>query len=163
MSGRHDIVHPAHLQDLKVASHDLIGAHGTQKQTEAVTGLRQQKLSDLGNSHTADFMTLDTAIELERRTVGAPGWPHVTRAMARQNGGVFVRLPDARDAEGDWLGLLGGLSAETGDIINGIATALSNDRRIDAKEARALRREVAEGQQKLAEIDAALAKIEGGE
>lgn len=161
MSGRRDIVHPTSLADLKRGTADLTVAYGSQSAAEALTGIRQQKLSDLGNPNTPDFIAVDTVYELESRTVGKPGWPHVTRTLCRLNGGVFVRLPDARDAQGDWLGLLGGLSAETGDIINGIATALADDRRIDVKEARKLRLEVADGQQKLAEIDAALAAIVG--
>ncbi len=162
MSRARDIVHPTHLQDVKAASADLVRAFGSQQAAEALTGVRQQKLSDCGNANTADFLTLETVVELERRTVGHPGWPHVTRTFARLHGFAMVRLPQIRDAVGGWLERLGALSSEVGDIINGICAALAGDGVIDKDEARRLRREVAEGQQKLAEIDAALAAIEEG-
>ena len=161
MSRARDIVHPAYLQDVKAGTADLLRSYGSQQSAEALTGVRQQKLSDCGNANTGDFLALDTVVELERRTVGTPGWPQVTRTLARLHGCALIRLPEARDAEGAWLDRLSQLSGETSDIISGICSALA-DGTISAAEAKALRVEVGEGQQLLADVDAALAAIEGG-
>ena len=130
---------------------------------ERAAELVERKRSWVGewNAQQVDkFPPVDAAAKMDAVASAMGKLPPITLAMARENGCVLIRLPEARDAEGDWLAMVGGLSAEVGDIINGIAKATA-DRKVDVREAAALRIEVAEGQQKLAEIDAALAAIEG--
>ncbi len=127
-----------------------------------VVGRKRSWVGDWNNLNTDAFPPVDAAAKLDAVAVAQGDLPPITLAMARENGCALIRLPEARDADGNWLGLVGALSSEASDVINGICAALA-DGRIDKGEAKRLRAEVAQGQQIFADIDAALASIEGGE
>lgn len=70
----------------KAAFKALAKAFGGQEAVEAEFGVRQQKVSDMGLPNVAEFPTLNLIDALEERTVGYPGWPHVTAWLARRRG-----------------------------------------------------------------------------
>lgn len=149
------------LARLKLAVRIAIGRAGGIEEAASLIGKRRSWVGDWNNLNLDAFPSVDAAVAFDAVAAAQGELPPITLAMARANGFALVRLPEARDASGGWLERLGALSAEVGDIINGIATALA-DGVINKFEAIRLRREVAEGQQKLADIDAALAAIEEG-
>lgn len=122
MSGPRDIVHPPEMQDLKVASNDLRRAYGSQASVEALTGYDQRRVSDFGLPNTPEFMPVDMVRALEARTVGLPGWPHVTRTLARLNGFVLVPEAAAR-GEGDLTDHMCTVTGEAADVMRALAEA----------------------------------------
>ena len=156
MTGAREIVHEPDLQDLKVASDHLIGAFGPQKKAAGLTGYRQQRLSDCGLMNTNEFLPVDAVLKLESRTVGLPGWPHVTRTLARQQG--FILVPEATaEGEGDLTDHLCAIGAEAGAVMRALGEA---EREGLTKERRAIALTQA---RELAEAAAGLvALLEGG-
>lgn len=122
MTGPRQIVHDTDLQDIKVASDQLINAFGPQKKAAALTGYRQQRISDCGLINTSEFLPVDAVQKLESRTVDLPGWPHVTRTLARQQGFILVPAATA-GGEGDLTDHLCAVSAEAGDVMRALADA----------------------------------------
>ena len=114
-------------QSGKAAFKALVRAFGGQEAAAAETGVRRQKISDMGLANVADFPTLDLIDALEARTVGLPGWPHVTGWLCRQRGGLFVPLPEGGD---DPAGLALGvveMAGELGDVSRAVSDALRPD------------------------------------
>lgn len=159
MSADRSIVHPPHLQAGKAATKALIGAFGGQDAAEAETGRAQSRFSAYGGPNTPDFMPLDLIDTLEDRTVGMPGWPHVTRWLVRRRGGIFVRLPDRAPCLGDLQCELGAVSRETGDVLVALGDAL-RDGRVTRAERATIHAEIAHAQERLALLDALLAQGE---
>jgi hypothetical protein len=93
MTARRDIVHTPDVLALKVATRALIRASGGGDGAAATVGARQQRMSDCGNPNTADFLRVDEVSAIEDVTVGQPGWPHVTRALAARQHCIVVPLP----------------------------------------------------------------------
>lgn len=112
-------------QSGKAAFKGLVKAFGGQDAVAAETGDRQQKISDMGLANVPIFPPLDLIDLLEDRTVGHPGWPHVTSWLCRRRGGVFVPLPAASiDAEAI-TGCVIEMAAELGDVSRSVSDALS--------------------------------------
>jgi hypothetical protein len=104
-------------QILKRAARDLVKAVGGGADGSALCRVRQQDLSDYGNrDQMARFMPIDVARDLEQ----VAAFPFVTAALAAEAGYMLVKAPAAIDA-GDWLGLIGSLSTEAGDVVAKIA------------------------------------------
>lgn len=149
-------------QAVKRATRALVVAVGGQ---EACAGFarvhRHQSYSSYGNvACEADWMPADVIADLEAVTVGTPGYPVLTRELARQAGFALVPLPAVRCEPVSWNEHLARVAKETGDVVSQLARdcAVLVTRNGDTAAAQLrLRGEVAEAQQRLAELDAALA------
>ncbi|WP_148648407.1 phage regulatory CII family protein [Sphingobium cupriresistens] len=102
----------------------LVRAFGGQEAAAGETGVRQQKISDMGLSNVAEFPTLDLIDTLEDRTVGLPGWPHVTNWLCHRRGGVFVPLPHGEDDADGMMVTVAELAGELGDVSRAISDAV---------------------------------------
>lgn len=114
-------------QSGKAAFKALVRAFGGQDAVAVETGVRRQKISDMTLPNVAVYPTLDLIDALEARTVGWPGWPHVTTWLCRQRGGLFVPLPVMAD---DHAGLAMGvveMAGELGDVSRAVSDALCPD------------------------------------
>jgi hypothetical protein len=136
MAVQRDIVHRPHDLVLKLATEELIAALGGTSSQPAREITYQQRLSDCQGRNTDAFLRIDEVGRAEDLTVGQPGWPHVTSALCRRQGGVFLRLPDAGAPPSQWSGFVAQLGKEAGELINGICTDLSNDNDVTPEEAR---------------------------
>lgn len=117
---------PVAQQLLKRATRSLVGAVGGGDAASSCCRYRQQKLSAVGNANLpGEFMAIDVVADLEELTRGSPGWPQVTRALARAAGFELVALPDAV-ADADWLQHIAAISKEAGDCISKIALAAAD-------------------------------------
>lgn len=102
----------------------LAKAYGGQESVAEETGIRQQEISDYGLPNVAKFASVDLVDFLEDRTVGLPGWPHVTGWLCRRRGGVFVPLPQGgADADG-MMRTVAEMAAEFGDVSRAVADAV---------------------------------------
>lgn len=133
-------------QSGKAAFAASVKAFGGQEAASAETGVRRQKISDMGLPNVAEFPTLDVIDALEERTVGLPGWPHVTHWLCRQRGGVFVPLPMGEDDADGLVLTVAELAGELGDVSRAIGDAVSasgdGGRAVTADEARVALREL---------------------
>lgn len=132
-----DLTLPVADQRLKSATRDMVAAAGGVEVAGEIVGLGRSRMSDCQNPHTEAFLTIQQARRLEDVTRGYPGWPAITRALARAAGGVFVPLPDAAGA-GEWHSAMGRLAKEAGDITARICAALADDGHVSAREAEAI-------------------------
>lgn len=83
---------PPEMQAGKAAFKQLVRAFGGQEAAAIETGVRQQKISDMGLPNVPEFPTLDLIDTLEARTEGTADWPLVTRWLARRRGFALVRM-----------------------------------------------------------------------
>lgn len=143
MSGDRDITLPPSLQAAKVATRDLVKSFGGQEAASAETGKSQSRICAYGHQNMADFAPLDVIDALEDRTVGLPGWPHVTRWLCRQRGGEFVQLPDPNVSAPSWGKLVASIAKEHGELTSGVIADL-DDNDISPAEARARLKDAAE-------------------
>lgn len=151
-------------QDLKVATGDLVAACGGQERAVKFTRFaRHQAFSDFANcgpDHEARFIPIDALADLEARSVGTPGHPVVTRAMAKRLGFALVPLPKARCETTDFTIHLQAIIKESADVAGALCYHLN---KIPAStELAALRAETDHAIQALVELKAALAEM-GGE
>ena len=122
---------PAELA-LKLACRDMVKAAGGQEFVAGETARTQSRISDYLSPNTRDFMPTDLVRKVEALSAGAPGHPHVTRALARAQGGAFVALPGAGPSDGPvavsfdapQLGqLLAQVAGESSDVIALLASS----------------------------------------
>jgi hypothetical protein len=132
----HDAQLPPEQLRLKVASGKLVKAvHGTELAGE-IAGMRQQRVSECTLPNCPSFFALDQVAALEAAAVGAPGWPMVTRALARHHGFELLPLPLAAPGSTDWHQSIGEISREVGEVVGEVCSALSDDNAVTAKEVR---------------------------
>lgn len=114
-------------QGLKRATRALVAAVGG---TDAAAGFcraRQQKFSSATRiENPDDWLAIDTILDLEAVTVGAPGAPHVARYLAAAAGFALVPLPCADRREATWLEHIGAISREAGEVVAKLALAASD-------------------------------------
>ncbi|KKC24888.1 hypothetical protein WP12_16810 [Sphingomonas sp. SRS2] len=156
------VQHDSRRQSLKVATGELIDAAGGQARAAEYSRRikRQQSFSDYALVNVDTFIPVDAALDLEARTVGLPGWPHVTREMCARNGGSFVAnvvLPGSTEAHLR----LAELIKEFSDVSTAMAVALA-DGKLCAEDVRrgALVAEADQLVSKAAEVRALLERIE---
>ena len=147
-------------QVLKGAARALVRAFGGQDAAAAQVGRVQSAVSDWCSVNRPAFMPVDAVAALEAVTQGAPGWPHVTRALAQASGHALIRLPEAAPLDADVFGWLAHLSKEAGEVQAEMGKALADDRQVTAREVPAIRTQIQELQTLLAGMDAGLAEIE---
>lgn len=148
----------------KAAFKALAKAFGGQAAVEAETGVRQQKISDMGLANVDEFPTLNLINFLEDRTVDLPGWPHVTGWLCRQRGGVFVPVPKTAADVSSLMRCMVEMTTEMGDVSRSIGEAVSTNSEggsdIKPREATVIRTHIADLQQIIAAMDLSLAAIE---
>lgn len=124
---------------IKAATREAVHAAGGQVFVAHETGRTQSRISDYCSAHTADFMPADVIAAVEALSAGAPGHPHVTRALARAQGALVLDGPLPADpATGSgasiscWLAHVAGESADvirvlaSGGVYPGAAAALAD-------------------------------------
>jgi hypothetical protein len=148
----------------KAAFKALAKAFGGQVAVEAETGIRQQKISDMGLANVDEFPTLDLINLLEDRTVDLPGWPHVTSWLCRQRGGVFVPVPKTIMQVDCLMRGMVEIATEMGDVSRAISEAVcpksDGATAVTPREATAIRAHIADLQRAAAAMDLSLAAIE---
>jgi len=112
-------------QSGKASFKALVKSFGGQDAAAEETGVRRQKISDMGLANVAESPTLDLIDALEDRTVGMPGWPHVTGWLCRRRGGVFVPLPQGDDDADGMMLTVAELAGELGDVSRAVSEAVS--------------------------------------
>lgn len=148
------------LLDLKRATAETIKGVGGLESAAGFCRVGKSVLGDNQSRHKADsFMAIDVVAALEPLASERSGWPHVTRALCRLNGGVFVRVPEGRATGADLAGLLARKIKEGADVSAAMCGALK-DGRVEPDEARRVRGEIAELMELLALMDAELSTIE---
>lgn len=128
MSRDRTLAHDEPLLRLKIATRKAVkGVHGTALAAE-ISGSRQQRMSDCQVPNTPDFLRLDEVHAIEEAGKGAPDWPPLTRAMARNHGFALLPLPDAGAIIGDseWHAAIAAVSRETGEVVARVCGALSD-------------------------------------
>lgn len=118
-------------------------------------GRSQSRISHYCSSNRDEFMPIDLVAELEQLTVGKPGHPRITRALARQAG--FLLVPEGGE-QGDLRPLgdhLADVVGEAADVMASMkfALAVNGMKRIDRARAIAEARQL---QDAAAELVAAL-------
>lgn len=121
--GRSVILSPDQ-QSGKAAFKALAKGFGGQDAVAVEVGVRQQEISDLGLPNVDKFATVDLVDFLEDRTVGLPGWPHVTNWLCHRRGGVFVPLPQGEDDADGMMVTVAELAGELGDVSRAISEAV---------------------------------------
>lgn len=127
---------PAQLQ-LKIATDEAMRAVGGQLFLAAHTGRAQSCFSDWGSRKTATFMPIDFVATVEDLGDGAPGHPHITRALARRQGFDLYRLPPVEALDSEFGRHGARLMKEAGEVMARLGEALADDDDVDAAEARA--------------------------
>ena len=113
---------PPSQQALKVAARSLVQSVGGGEAAAGFCRVSQQVLSTYGNVNIATaFMPIDVVVALESVTVGLPGAPHVTHALATAQGFALVPLPEARPTGKSWIAHVCCLSKDVADIIGPLA------------------------------------------
>lgn len=149
------------LLDLKLATQAMIKGVGGLEAAADYSRLGKSRLGECqSHNHQDSFAPIDVVATLEPLARERSGWPHVTRALCRRMGGMFVERPDVRATGADLLQLLGKHAQESADVSRAICEAVA-DGKVEPKEARRVRAEVAQAMELLATIDAELAAIEG--
>ncbi|MAW99770.1 MAG: hypothetical protein CMN72_09560 [Sphingomonas sp.] len=138
MSGANEVVLSPDRQDLKIASRALVRSYGGQHAAAELLPRRHQHYSDCGNPNTEAFLTIDEVAQLEDRTAGLPGYPVVTRAMAKRQGFILIPMPQA-DEGGAVEALVMELAAEFGDVAQAVREAVADRKWTKAEKAEALR------------------------
>lgn len=145
--------------DLKRATQEMIRGVGG---LEAAAGFCRVGKSVLGDNQSISkpesFVALDVVEDLEPLARDRDGWPHVTRAMCRHMGGVFVAIPEGRATGADLMGMLARKVKEGADVSSSLCEAL-RDGEVKPEEARKVRGEIMELMELLAAMDAELAAI----
>tara|TARA_B100000678_G_scaffold276788_1_gene269948 strand:+ start:255 stop:740 length:486 start_codon:yes stop_codon:yes gene_type:complete len=137
MSGQQTPALSPDRQDLKVASRALVRSYGGQEAAAALLPRRHQHYSNCGNPHTEDFLTIDEVAQLEDRTAGLPGYPAVTRALAKRQGFILIPMPQASEG-GAVEALVMELASEFGDVAQAVRDALVDREWTKAEKAEAL-------------------------
>lgn len=111
---------------LKAATSDMIKGVGGLEAAAGFCRVGKSQLADYGSPSRPDsFVPADVIADLEPLARERAGWPHVTQALCRRMGGVFVALPEVPPSSGRLLELMSSLSGEfndaTGTVCRGLA------------------------------------------
>jgi len=146
--------------DLKRATAETIKGVGGLEAASTFCRVGKSALSDNQSvNHPESFVAIDVVADLEPLARERSGWPHVTRALCRRMGGVFVSLPAQPATGADLFTLLARKMQEGADVNSALCEAL-RDGEVCPKDARRVRKEIGELLELLAAMDAELALIE---
>lgn len=125
---------------IKAAERHLVaacgGGEGAAATIRAETGVsvRQQRMSDCGNPETPDHLRINEVFYLEAVAERDAAWPPVTRLIAEHHGFLLIPRPQAPAGSRDWIGGMGALAKEAGDVTQSIATALADGQGVNKRE-----------------------------
>lgn len=124
------VQHDPRRQGLKDATADLIAAIGGQaRAAEHCRRVKsQQSFSNFETKNVDAFIPIDAVMDLEGRTVGMPGWPHVTRELCARAGGTFIAMPAALPGCTEAHLRLAELTKEFSDVSGAMLTGLADGR-----------------------------------
>jgi hypothetical protein len=133
---RHDVQLSRRGRRLKKATRDLTEALGGP--SDAAKAIRQptrQPRISTYCSHNCDaFAPIDLIAEMQDAARGTPGHPHVTRALAYEDGFELFKLPDvAAVASADWASHLACIAQEAGDVMGRLGAALADKKLVAAE------------------------------
>ncbi len=120
--------------DLKEATRKLQKAAGGVEECERVTETGKTQHGNYQSPNSFAFITIEKVRMLEARTVNYPGWPHVTRALCKQAGGVFVPIPRLDGGHEVLPGQVMVLAKELGEVSAKITEGLADDDELNVKE-----------------------------
>lgn len=142
---------------LKLATRDLVRQFDDQADAGHVIGVSQQQVSRLCDRNTSiNVISLEQAIRLE----AAAEEPCITQLMAKQAGGVFIRLPEANcDAMGLPMHVVE-LVKEVGDCADRLRAGMA-DGTLDQAELAALEKEFDDVVEKAAQGRAQVRAMQG--
>ncbi|MBA4092278.1 MAG: hypothetical protein C0494_17035 [Sphingobium sp.] len=109
------------------ATGDAVHAAGKQVYVSHMLGRSRAVLTAWCNEEAAEFIPLRLVPELEKMATGQPGWPHITRALARMQGFELFHLPEIEGDAANWLTQVGALSTEVAEITTKICAAVADD------------------------------------
>lgn len=120
-----------------LSAEELILARATKAAIEATGGGKvclhvtriqsEAQLSRCASRNNPDSITIRDAAAIESISHGRAGHPHITRALARLAGGVFVPLPEADEAGDGLLASVVTLVEELGDVSQAIRAGLADN------------------------------------
>lgn len=150
------------LSQLKMAQRNLIRMVGGQdaagETIGAVTGhaVNQRRISEVLKDDIARSLRVHEVLILEAaakqdQSGRQGGFPPVTRMLAATLGYALVKIPEAPAGASDWLGGMGALARQAGDLTGEIAKALADDV-IDEREREVLCVKIREAQESLAAL-----------
>lgn len=147
---------------LKAATSEMIKGVGGLEAAALFCRVGKSALSDNQSPNKPDsFVALDVVADLEPLARARDGWPHVTQALCRQLGGVFVAEPDVPPSEGDVLAVLADASREFADVTQVVCAGMA-DGKFDAADAEKLERELDDVIAKAVGMRALARAIKGG-
>lgn len=148
-------------QALKAASGALVRAVGGVEAAEGYCRANFRRLSEYGRPDNDCFMPIDVVADLQTVAHGTPGFPQVTRFLARRDGYALVKLPEPGGVSTDNLvAALAQASREHSDIATGMLEAL-RDGEVTAEEAKRLHREALESAEAAMRLAALLSQRSG--
>lgn len=108
-------------KETRAAVEDVQG----QEKVAKMLGRSQSRISHYCSSNRDEFMPIDLVAELEQLTVGKPGHPRITRALARQAG--FLLVPEGGEkGEARSLGEhLADVVGEASDVMGAMKSAVT--------------------------------------
>lgn len=109
---------------LKRATVEMIKAVGGLEAAAPYCRIGKTRLGAAGSNNDDAFVPIDVVADLEPLARNRPGWPHVTRLLAAQQGFALVALPDAHASERDHLKTLAALMKDGGDVAGALGRAL---------------------------------------
>lgn len=129
MSEPRDLILSPREQDLKVATDKAVEAAGGQGKDRVPTYVSrvQSIVSDWCSPNTKRFIPIDAVVEVEARSHGQPGHPHITRVLCQRAGGVFVPLPKAAASKGTTLQQLAEVTHEHGELVMAVCRSIAGD------------------------------------
>jgi hypothetical protein len=146
---------------LKLATGEMIKGLGG---LEAAAGFCRVGKSVLHEAQSLNcperFVAIDVIADLEPLAREREGWPHVTRALCHQMGGVFVPVSAGMPSRADLIGSVGRLAKEAADVTQEICSALE-DGKVEAREVASARVQIEEAMAVLATLDRQLAAMTG--
>ncbi|MDX3885569.1 MAG: hypothetical protein QHC65_14200 [Sphingomonas sp.] len=120
---------------LKRASAEVVKGVGGYEAAAGFCRLGKTRLGQVcSTAHPDEFMPLDVLLDLEPLAKDRPGWPHVTRMLAKAQGFELFREPEVEPELGDWHEQMGELAEHSGAITSGLCAALKTDRRVTPNE-----------------------------
>lgn len=130
---------PFELRSLCVAAKHAVGALGTVAQVSQVIGKSPAQISRMTSINEPDMLTIADVARIEEMTVGTPGWPHVTTALALLTGHRLVPIEHETQRRDDWIGLVARLLGGSSALGREILDDFSNDGRLDLTELRRIK------------------------
>lgn len=111
---------------LKRAFSEIVKGCGGLETAATYCRVGKTRLGNQTSPNDEHFAAIDVIADLEPLARNRPGWPHVTRELAAQQGFVLVAVPEAPAADADHLRSLALMMKEGGDVAGALSKALAD-------------------------------------